>query len=374
MKRILCLILVGLAWGSRLSAATFVVSASFPVFSPSSLTISAGDTVEWQTLSGHTASETSSDTTTAYDGSGFRGSGVATFDQAFPSPGTYYYICEIHIGFGMRGVIFVLPAATPTISPTFSVSPTDTDSPSPSPTATATPTFSMSPTPGASASPTPPASPTPSPSPYVVSASFPVFNPSSLTISVGSTVEWQTLNGHTVSEASSDTATAYDGTGFRGGFPGETITAFDQTFNSPGTYNYICEVHIVPYGMRGVVFVLPAGTPLPSPGPTQTPQNTPTPSGQSLVVASLVAVPNPSPAVFQVDLLGPGQVVYDVYSSGLTPLFHGRSPVLGAGWHSLPFPPQLSSLANGLYYVRAWAVSGVYRQSDPTFAKFEILK
>jgi LPXTG-motif cell wall-anchored protein len=74
------------------------------------------------------------------------------------------------------------------------------------------------------------------------------FSPATVTIGVGETVTW-TNNG-----ANIHTAT---GSGFDSGFmdPGDS---FSFTFNSAGTFDYICEIHVA-LGMTGTVVVQAPG-------------------------------------------------------------------------------------------------------------------
>ena len=70
------------------------------------------------------------------------------------------------------------------------------------------------------------------------------FSPSSVTITVGSTVIWQNHDStsHTVT---SDTGLFNSGTLSNGG-------TFSFTFNTPGTYNYHCSIHS---SMHGTIIV-----------------------------------------------------------------------------------------------------------------------
>ena len=74
------------------------------------------------------------------------------------------------------------------------------------------------------------------------------FTPNVVNINVGDTVIWTglSLGGHNVV-----------GNGFRSGTPGNVAT-FSHTFNSPGSFNYICEPH-AGLGMTGVVNVSGGG-------------------------------------------------------------------------------------------------------------------
>jgi plastocyanin len=147
-------------------AATISVVASSFQFTPRTITVQVGDTVQWTGISntGHNAAQSNGPTDTAYNGTGFYSgptccSAPTTFDFTFNSPGIYWYLCEAHAaGFDMRGLVIVVAAATPTVtltpcptateSPSFTVSPTFTDSP------TITPSFTISDTPNPSNTPT----------------------------------------------------------------------------------------------------------------------------------------------------------------------------------------------------------------------------
>lgn len=80
-------------------------------FSPSELTISAGDSVTFDLGASHNVVEVSKETyeaqgKTALEGGfsvDFGGNETVTFDEA----GTYYYVCEPHAGMGMVGMITV---------------------------------------------------------------------------------------------------------------------------------------------------------------------------------------------------------------------------------------------------------------------------
>ena len=96
---ILAVALVALPGGAR--AETYVVELSNFAVEPVSLTIHAGDTVEWLIVSGRHSS-TSKDG--AWD-SGELEQGVA-FTQRFDVPGVYPYFCTPHDF--MRGTITVL--------------------------------------------------------------------------------------------------------------------------------------------------------------------------------------------------------------------------------------------------------------------------
>jgi len=107
-------------------------------FFPSSVTINAGDTVQWTwSASGH-----SSTSGTPGAPSGFWDSGVlnqgATFSHTFPAAGSFPYFCTPHGACcGMIGSVTVLaptPSPTPTPTPTPSATPTPSPTPTPNPT------------------------------------------------------------------------------------------------------------------------------------------------------------------------------------------------------------------------------------------------
>lgn len=74
----------------------------FNQFSPSSVTIAAGGTVDWAWSSSQYHDVTGVD---------FAGSSktekAGSFSMTFPNPGTYRYECQVHASFGMRGTVIV---------------------------------------------------------------------------------------------------------------------------------------------------------------------------------------------------------------------------------------------------------------------------
>lgn len=92
-------------------------------FTPADVTIKVGDTVTWtdlQLFGGHNVAQSASPVANSYDGSGFRSGeqgDLDTYQYTFDTPGVYYYICEPHVAFDMRGAVTVegvgLPAASP---------------------------------------------------------------------------------------------------------------------------------------------------------------------------------------------------------------------------------------------------------------------
>ncbi len=80
----------------------------------------------------------------------------------------------------------------------------------------------------------------------------PSFQPQSVTIKVGDTVEWQNV-GNAVHHATDDHEMAKGASIFDSGFmrPGESFT---HTFTQPGIYKYVCVAHEAS-GMTGEIIV-----------------------------------------------------------------------------------------------------------------------
>jgi plastocyanin len=89
----------------------------------------------------------------------------------------------------------------------------------------------------------------------------PSFQPQSVTIKVGDTVEWQNVGNavhhatddHEMAIAGSDVASPKGASIFDSGFmrPGESFT---HTFTQPGIYKYVCVAHEAS-GMTGEIIV-----------------------------------------------------------------------------------------------------------------------
>src|SRR5207249_1853432 len=98
------------------------------VFSPSAVTVNAGDTVDWQWMTGY-HSTTGQQSPETWD------SGVQyaphTFSHTFMKPGTYSYFCSVHAALGMTGTVSVRAAVTTTTRPpsTSTTRPTTTIAP-----------------------------------------------------------------------------------------------------------------------------------------------------------------------------------------------------------------------------------------------------
>ncbi len=199
--------------------ATAAVQLAGAQFTPTSVTIAVGGTVTW------TNNDASKHTVTADNGSfdsGTLNSG-ATFAHTFTAAGTYAYGCDFHGN--MRGTIIVTGAAG-TPAPT----------PAPAPGATVPPATTPPTTP-----PAPPAAPPATPAPGSIATNETVvvsnntFNPSTITVNVGSTITWS--NNDTVTH----TVTA-DDQSFTSGLLKKSTT-WSRTFSTPGTFTYFCEIH-----------------------------------------------------------------------------------------------------------------------------------
>lgn len=87
---------------------THVVAVTNTQFSPSTLTIEAGDTVEWQNSAGcHNVFETTASSPAGF-GSGSIMCAPWTYSFTFDVPGEYTYLCEAH-GLAMTGAVTVVP-------------------------------------------------------------------------------------------------------------------------------------------------------------------------------------------------------------------------------------------------------------------------
>jgi plastocyanin len=95
------------------SAATAAVSVEDNMYVPNSITITAGDTVQW-TWAGvnqHTVSSTSAE---AFDSGAPQSTG--SFSHTFNAAGTFTYECGVH-GAAMQGTVVVQAAAAATNTP-----------------------------------------------------------------------------------------------------------------------------------------------------------------------------------------------------------------------------------------------------------------
>ena len=112
--------LFGPAHGAPDAQADAVVDMSFHNFKPSTLTIYAGQTVEWRNISLVSHTVTNDPTVALYAVDARRPEGLAPFNSGevkagdivlfrFPTPGVYRYFCVHHEKQRMVGEITVLP-------------------------------------------------------------------------------------------------------------------------------------------------------------------------------------------------------------------------------------------------------------------------
>jgi plastocyanin len=90
-------------------SAQHTVSNSGTTFTPAEITIQPGDEVVFNLGSMHNAIEVSFDTYSS-NGNTSNGGFSVPFGGgtvSFPTAGTYYYVCEPHAEFGMKGIIHV---------------------------------------------------------------------------------------------------------------------------------------------------------------------------------------------------------------------------------------------------------------------------
>ena len=90
-------------------SAVHVITNSGSAFSPNTISILEGDTIKFQLGQFHDAVEVDKGT---YDANGSTSNSGFSVpfgggDVKFTTAGTYYYICENHIGSGMKGIITV---------------------------------------------------------------------------------------------------------------------------------------------------------------------------------------------------------------------------------------------------------------------------
>jgi plastocyanin len=150
-------ILAALVLFSALASTAAGANASVEIagfaFSPSSVTIIAGETVTW-------TNRDSAQHSAAFANGGPRTRALSkdqTASLQFTTAGTFSYVCGIH-GASMSGTVIVVAAAStpvptprPTVAPTAPPTVEPTPTPSPAPTASATPTSAA---PSATAAPT----------------------------------------------------------------------------------------------------------------------------------------------------------------------------------------------------------------------------
>ncbi len=212
-------------------------------FQPQNITIQAGTIVRWTNLD--------NDTHTATSPGNFNSGNLTqgqSWEYTFSTAGTYNYFCAIHPA--MTGSITVTGGggSTPTAQATSTTQATQQP-----PTATAQITGQ------------PTAQPTNTPAPQTQNVSILnlAFTPREITIRQGDTVRWTNNDpyAHTVTSAGN----------FDSGSLAQGQT-FQFTFNTPGTYDYICSIHPPQYMPAGRIIVeapAPAATPTATRAPGQ---------------------------------------------------------------------------------------------------------
>lgn len=150
----LCVLLAALVSLRDAGAANGSVSIASFAFSPDSVTVNAGESVTWTNNQAGVTHTVTSDTG-AFDSGGMSGGG--TFQQTFPTAGTYAYHCSIHPT--MQGTVTVVsstaPAGTSTVAST-ATQPAATNTPV-TPTASAVTATATSTVAAPTATPTQPA-------------------------------------------------------------------------------------------------------------------------------------------------------------------------------------------------------------------------
>jgi len=113
---LLCIVIQGVV-SQSISGATPITNVG-NTWSPSTVTISLGSSVNWTWSGGevdHNVAQSENSTATTYDGSGFRsGSPIVSgqFSTSFSTAGVFYFICEVHAVIGMKGSITVVESST----------------------------------------------------------------------------------------------------------------------------------------------------------------------------------------------------------------------------------------------------------------------
>lgn len=203
---------------------TTTVTIANRAFGPASISIVTGASVVWN--------NNDKDPHTVTDKAGSFASGTfgtgASYRRTFATAGTFQYFCEIHPS--MLGVVSV---SDPTTGGTLPPPPPPPPAPTP-----------------------PPASPTP-PVPNSVRIIDFAFQPATLTVAAGTTVTWSNsgLARHTVAAADGSVISSEIASG----------ASYKRTFNTPGTYQYYCDIHpemIATIGVTGPGGGVAPGAPL----------------------------------------------------------------------------------------------------------------
>ncbi len=214
-------------------AEVFAVEIGDNSYTAAKISVPAGATVVWS----HSGQRPH--TVTADDGS-FKSERLeagASFEQTFTTPGTFAYFCEFHGGAGGQGMAAVVEVV------------------------------------GADAA-------APSGATQAVAIADNTFTPADLTVEMGTTVSWshsgQRPHTVTADDGAFDSGTMQNG------------ASFEQTFSTPGTFAYFCEIHggAGGQGMAGVIRVIdPTASQSSAPAPTAT-ASAPPPAADAAVAMS----------------------------------------------------------------------------------------
>jgi plastocyanin len=207
--------------GATATTATVTIGDDF--YQPTSVRIAAGGTVTFRNTGGDEHSATSSEFDTGVLAGG------ASARKTFESPGTFDFLCIFHSD--MRGTIEVVAADGGTAAPPEAPRPTPSPTPTPLPAPTADPTPSL----------------VDAPAEVAVDAADFEFRPTTIDVAAGGRVTW------TNAGVAPHTVTASAGM-FDSGMLDAGAT-FAQTFDTPGSYDYVCAVHPE---MTATVRVVPA--------------------------------------------------------------------------------------------------------------------
>jgi plastocyanin len=251
-------------------------------FAPATVTVGVGGTVTWSN------DDASKHTVTADNGSfdsGTLNSG-GSYSFTFTAAGTYAYGCDFHGN--MRGTVIVTGTST---------TPAPASPPAAPPAPVTTP-----PT-------TPPGSPAPgAPAPGTVTTNETInitnnaFTPPTITVNVGSTVNWANA------DAVTHTVTA-DDQSFVSGLLRKN-TSWSHTFTAAGTFTYFCEIHPE---MTGTVLAQAPGGGVPPPA---APLTTPVPAPAPAAVTGAAATGTAATSAASSD---PSTGSISITDSGFTP-------------------------------------------------------
>jgi plastocyanin len=200
----------GSAGGGAASSATVTIGDDF--YDPTSVRIAVGGTVAFR----NTGDDEHSATSSAFD-TGVLGGG-ASARKTFKTAGTFSFVCIFHSD--MRGTIEVVAPSGGNAPP---------EPAAPQPTATPAPT----------AVPAPTGDPAPqvaaAPSAVAVDAADFAFSPATVEVAAGGRITWTNRGAAPHSVAAKDGA--FDSGMLEGG------ATFAQSFETPGSYAYLCAFH-----------------------------------------------------------------------------------------------------------------------------------